>query len=94
MFGKLTTEFELLSQFRKTESRRPPRLLTEKQSLHVFSLPFGKLTTELELLCKETQSPQFQSFGGETSGAGGAGDEGRWVRAVSVEGAGGAAGAA
>ena len=54
----------------------------------------GKLATKFEMLCKKTDSQQFQSFGGETSGAGGAGDEGRWVRAVSVEGAGGAAGAA
>ena len=35
-FGKLTIWFELLCQFRKAESRRPSRLLTEKQSLHVF----------------------------------------------------------
>ena len=39
-----------------------------------FSPPFGKLTTKFELLCKETQSPQFQSFGGETSECGWCGD--------------------
>ena len=41
-------------------------LLTEKQSLHVFSLALGKLTIKFEMLCKETESPQFQNFGGET----------------------------
>ena len=29
-------------------------------------LKFGKLTAKFEMLCKETESPQFQNFGGET----------------------------
>ena len=45
-------------------------------------LKFGKLTTKFELLCKETKTLLFQNFGRETYGAGGAGDEDRWVRAA------------
>ena len=45
-------------------------------------LKFGKLTTKFELLCKETKTLLFQNFGRETDGAGGAGDEDRWVRAA------------
>ena len=55
-------------------------------------LKFGKLTQKFELLCKETKSPRFQGFGGETSGFGQCGgrcedeqvrgrgrNSGRWV---------------
>ena len=40
-------------------------------------LTFGKLTTKFEMLCKKTDSQQFQSFGGETSGFGQCGERGR-----------------
>ena len=80
----------MLCQFRKDKAAR----CRNSSPFTSFSPTLGKLATKFEMLCKKTDSQQFQSFGGETSGAGGAGDEGRWVRAVSVEGAGGAAGAA
>ena len=50
-FGKLTTKFELLFQFRKAESYRPFRGCLRKSSLFTsFSLTFGKLTTKFEML--------------------------------------------
>ena len=39
-------------------------------------LKFGKLTTKFEMLCKETESQQFQNFGGETGGRGRNGGQG------------------
>ena len=76
-FGKLTIEFEMPFQFRKV---KPHRCGTVAPS-HLL-LKFGKLTTKFELLCKETKTLLFQNFGRETDGAGGAGDEDRWVRSL------------
>ena len=50
-FGKQTTKFELLFQFRKAESYRPFRGYLRKSSLFTsFLLAFGKLTTKFEML--------------------------------------------
>ena len=67
-FGKLTTKFELLSQFRKAESRRPFRgCLRESSPFTSFLLTFGKLTTKFELLLQfreaEIRRPSAAAYG-------------------------------
>ena len=70
-FGKLTTRFELLFQFRKAKAVRAG---TVAPSHHLHK--FGKLSIKFEMLCKITKSLLFQSFGGETGGRGRNGGQG------------------
>ena len=65
-FGKLTLKLELLSQFRKAESRRPFRGCLRKSSPFTsFSLTFGKLSTKFEMLCKKPKSAVSESLRGD-----------------------------
>ncbi len=69
-FGKLTTKFEMLYQFRKSESYRPSVAAYGKVvPSRFFSLTFGKLTTKFEMLSQFREAEIRRPFAGRAAHA-------------------------